>query len=171
MVELKEKIKDSAKLNFKSGLNCAESVFKAILDNLEHDFPEETVALATGFGGGFGLTGNNCGALAGGIMAIGLIHGRKNPLDGEFKDRVDKLYGNPGLYRFFNGLPNKFIEKYGSINCYKLNEDYNEWFDRDRFKNCMSIVIETTEMAVDFIFEGQKNGYSQPFGKNMAGKS
>jgi C_GCAxxG_C_C family probable redox protein len=166
----KEKVKNSAKTNFKSGLNCAESVLKAILDNVDHNFPDETVALATGFGGGMGLTGNNCGALLGGVMAVGLVHGRKNPLEGEFKERVDKLYGNPGLYRFFNSLPHRFTDQFGAIDCKKLNEDFDVWFDKDRFRRCMTIVIETAEMAMDLIVEGQETGYTQSFGKNMAGK-
>lgn len=169
-MDIKERVKDSAKANFKSGLNCAESVLKAVMDNTDHSFPDETVALATGFGGGMGLTGNNCGALLGGVMAVGLIHGRKNPLEGEFKERVDKLYGNPGLYRFFNNLPQRFVDRFGEINCEKLNGEFNVWFDKDRFRRCMTIVIEAAEMAADLIEEGDEKGYTQPFGKNMAGK-
>ena len=83
MSDFVEQAKNNAADNFKQGLNCAESVFKAILDTgVAPDFLPETVALATGFGGGMGLTGNNWGALIGAVMAVGAVHGRKNPLEG-----------------------------------------------------------------------------------------
>ncbi len=169
-MDLVEQARENAADNFKNGLNCSESIVKAILDTGEVDFPPEVVAMATGFGGGMGLSGHNCGALTGGIMAIGAAHGRRDPRQGEFKDRVKQLYGNPGLYRFFNSFPHKFNEKFGTVDCSTLNKDFPEWMDKGRFKNCLKIVIETAGMAMEQIIEGRENGYSQPFGKNMAGK-
>ncbi len=168
--DLVQKARDNAKQNFKDGLNCAESVYKAVIDTGVTDFSPETVAMATGFGGGIGLAGNNCGALVGAVMAVGAAHGRRNPLEGEFQDRVDRLYGNPGLYRLFNGMSHEFKEKYGSLDCKTLNEAYPEWFDKDRFRECMKIVIYAAGMAVEYIIKGQKDGYTQPFGENVAKK-
>ncbi len=169
-MDLVEQAKENAKENFKSGLNCSEAILKAVLDCGVADFPPEVVAMATGFGGGMGLSGNNCGALTGGIMAIGAVHGRQDPKQGEFRDRVKKLYGNPGLYRYFNVLPHRFTERFGHVDCKGLNEGHTEWMDKNRFKNCLKIVIGTAEMVMEHIIEGQENGYTQPFGKNMAGK-
>ncbi|MGI6453171.1 MAG: C-GCAxxG-C-C family protein [Syntrophomonadaceae bacterium] len=168
--DLIQKAKDNAKQNFKDGLNCAESVLKAIIDTGVTDFPPETVALATGFGGGMGLSGNNCGALAGAVMAVGAVHGRRNPLEGEFAERVDRLYGNPGLYRFFNGMPHEFRAKFGSLDCKKLNEGWDEWTNKDRFRQCMKMVVEAAGMAMEYIIKGNTEGYTQPFGENMAKK-
>lgn len=165
-----QKAKDNAKQNFKDGLNCAESVLKAIIDSGVTDLPPGVVALATPFGGGMGLSGNNCGALVGALMAVGAVHGRRNPLEGEFQDRVDRLYGNPGLYRFFNGVPHQFKAQYSSLDCSKLNEGYTEWFDKNRFRECMKMVIESAGIAMEYIIKGQKEGYTQPFGENMAKK-
>ncbi|ADI02225.1 MAG TPA: C_GCAxxG_C_C family protein [Syntrophothermus lipocalidus] len=168
--DLVQKAKDNARQNFREGLNCAESVLKAILDTGVTDFPPEVVAMATGFGGGMGLSGNNCGALIGAVMAVGAVHGRKNPLEGEFQERVDRLYGNPGLYRFFNGLPHEFKAKFQYLDCAKLNENYPEWQDKERFRQCMKMVIEAAGMAMEYIIKGKEEGYIQPFGPNVAGK-
>ena len=62
-MDLVEQAKENARHNYKNGLNCAESVLKAIIDTGITDLPSEAVALATGFGGGLGLNGNNCGGL------------------------------------------------------------------------------------------------------------
>ena len=168
--DLIQKARDNARQNFRDGLNCAESVFKAILDTGVTDLPPETVAVTTGFGGGMGLSGNNCGALAGAIIAVGAVHGRRTPLEGEFQERVDRLYGNPGLYRFFNGMPHEFKAKFGDLDCSKLNEGYAEWTDKERFRQCMKMVIESAGMAMEYIIKGREDGYTQAFGENMAKK-
>jgi len=41
--------------------------------------PSEIVKLASGFTGGIGRSGSVCGALTGGVMALGLAFGRTNP--------------------------------------------------------------------------------------------
>lgn len=168
--EMKEKVREAARKNFRAGLNCAESVYLALVEAGLVEFPAETVAMATAFGGGMGLSGGACGALIGAMMGVSAVHGRRNPLEGTMEEIIDRLYGNPGLYRFFNQIPHRFVEKFGSTECRELNKDYPTWFDKDRFRNCMRITIETAVMAVEFIFQGAREGYVQPFGKNMAGK-
>lgn len=169
-MDLIEQAKENAAQNFRDGINCAESVLKAIVDTGITDLPPEIVSLATGFGGGMGLSGNNCGALAGGIMAIGAVHGRHDPMEKKFKERIKQLYGNPGLYRFFNDFPHQFNKKYGSLDCKELNKDYPDWNDKERIKKCMKITIETTGLAMEFILKGKEEGFTQPFGPNMANK-
>lgn len=168
--DLVQKARDNARQNFRDGLNCAESVYKAAIDTGVTDVSPETVALATGFGGGIGLAGNNCGALAGAVMAVGAAHGRRNPLEGEFQDRVDRLYGNPGLYRLFNGMSHQFKAQFGSLDCKTLNEAYPKWFDKDRFRECMKMVVYAAGMAMEYILKGKSEGYTQPFGENVAKK-
>lgn len=170
MSEMVEKAKENAKQNFRDGLNCSESVFKAIIDTGVTNLPPEAVAVATGFGGGMGLAGHNCGALVGAVMAVGAVHGRTNPLEGEFQDRVDRLYGNPGLYRFFNGMSHEFKAKFGDLDCKTLNKDYPEWMDKNRFRQCMKMVVDAAGMAMEYIEKGKEEGYTQPFGENVAGK-
>ncbi|MEN6462060.1 MAG: C-GCAxxG-C-C family protein [Syntrophomonas sp.] len=168
--EMREKVRQLAKDNFRKGLNCAESVYTALIDAGLVDFHPETVALTTAFGGGIGLSGGVCGALTAATMGVGSVHGRRQPAQGTQEEIIDKLYGNPGLYRFFNQIPYKFAEKFGSVQCAELNKDYPEWFDKNRFRKCMNIVVDAAEMAVEFIYQGNREGYGQPFGKNMAGK-
>jgi C_GCAxxG_C_C family probable redox protein len=168
--EMKEKVRQLAKNNFRQGLNCAESVYLALVDAGVIELARETVALATAFGGGIGLSGEICGALVGATMGVSSVHGRKNPWDGSSEEIIDQLYGNPGRYRFFNQIPYKFKAKYGTIQCKELNRDFPQWFDKERFRRCMSIVLDAADMAVEFIYQGKREGYTQTFGQNMAGK-
>lgn len=58
---------------------CSESVLFAVSDWLEvrNEFIPK---IATGFGAGIGGRGTVCGALSGGVMALGLKFGRKDPV-------------------------------------------------------------------------------------------
>lgn len=167
---MKDWVRQLAMKNFQQGLNCAESVYVALFDAGMIKFPPETVALTTAFGGGLGLSGEMCGALVAAAMAVSSRHGRCQPIRGTRRENDDRLYGNPGLYRFFNQIPHRFREKFGSTQCKELNRDYPEWFDQDRTQRCMHIVAEAAAMAVAFIYQGSREGYGQPFGYNIAGR-
>jgi C_GCAxxG_C_C family probable redox protein len=170
--ELGEKAKQLAGQYFKSGLNCSESVLLAVHDLNFSDLPRELVALASGFGGGMGLSGNTCGCLTGLMMAVGMVHGRKNPLALESREeRIKQLNGNPGLYRFFNQIPRRFEQEFGSTNCRELTKLFAQWNSKDRSRKCLYLVEESAKIAVDFIIQGNEQGYQQQFGANMAGRS
>lgn len=73
---------DEAKRLFDNGFNCAESVLLAT----SHEKFAQSIGgiiprIATGFGGGIARNGDVCGALTGGVMAIGLALGRVSPED------------------------------------------------------------------------------------------
>ena len=168
--EMKEKACAAAKNNFRSGLNCSESVYAALVEVGLIDFSPETVAIATAFGGGIGLTGGVCGAFTGLVMGVSAVHGRRKPLEGTLEEGIDKLYGNPGMYRFFNQIPHRFEQEFGSTICSELSKDYSDWHCKDKARNCKKLVVESAGLAVEFIYQGFKEGFVQPFGQNMAGQ-
>ncbi len=55
---------------------CSEAIVKTIRDAYELEYDDEVIKLASGFPVGMGGSGCACGAIAGGIMAIGMIFGR-----------------------------------------------------------------------------------------------
>lgn len=70
------KITKDAEDLFRGGFFCSEAVVSAIRSNFELDVPEEVIAMASGFPVGIGRSKCLCGAVSGGVMAIGLIFGR-----------------------------------------------------------------------------------------------
>lgn len=74
-VSIKKITKDAEDL-FRGGFFCSEAVVSAIRSNFELDVPEEVIAMASGFPVGIGRSKCLCGAVSGGVMAIGLIFGR-----------------------------------------------------------------------------------------------
>ncbi len=60
---------------FISGYNCAQSILYAFGPDLGLE-AEIALKVATGLGGGLGGSGEVCGAVSGGVLALGLKYGR-----------------------------------------------------------------------------------------------
>ena len=166
-------VKDRARKNFSKGYNCSECVMEAVLECIETGLPKETLKLATGFGGGVGLFGDTCGAITGGVMALGAVHGRCQLPEG--KDRKEtlqnaskQLYGNPGLYRLFNQLPNMVKEKYGETLCREIASQWkDQWLCRDHALHCRDIITDVAEFVAELILGDKSENCSKPFGSNV----
>ena len=66
---------DIALEKFLAGYNCAQAVLFSFCDDLGFD-KDAALRLACGFGAGMARKQEVCGAVTGGILAIGLKHGR-----------------------------------------------------------------------------------------------
>ena len=74
-VSVKKIAKDAEEL-YRGGFFCSEAVVSSIRTNFELDLPEEIVAMASGFPIGIGRSKCLCGAVSGGVMALGIFFGR-----------------------------------------------------------------------------------------------
>jgi len=66
---------------------CSEAIVKTIKDSFGITLSEDVVAMASGFPVGMGGSGCTCGAVIGGIMALGIFFGRTEPKD----NRVERM--------------------------------------------------------------------------------
>jgi len=147
--EIIAKVKEKAKNNFKTGMNCAESVFEAVLAYVDVGLPHETMCIMTGFGGGGGLFGDTCGALVGAMAALGAVYGRRE-LPTDSKAAHEEMYGEPGLYRLFNRLPTEFKKRFGSTRCRRLTAQWRKtWLCRDHALFCRNLTIEAAGLAAE----------------------
>ena len=95
---------------FSTDYNCAQSVMKSVLQELDLDF-DQVFHLAAGFGGGVGLQGHICGAVSGAVAALGVINSKK------YQDAVaHKEATYQSVQKFFR----MFTQKNGSIMCDNL---------------------------------------------------
>lgn len=60
---------------------CSEAIVKTIKDAFDLQISDDVIAAASGFPIGMGGAGCTCGAIAGGIMALGLFFGRTEAKD------------------------------------------------------------------------------------------
>jgi len=109
----KETVEREARELHCGGLHCAESVLAAVLKEAGAECGAAP-RIATAFGGGVGRSHEEmCGALAGGLMALGCLHGRSKPganwdgiaeLAAEFRLRFRELYGSTRCSEILHAL-------------------------------------------------------------------
>lgn len=97
---------------FDTDLNCAQSVLLCFAGRFDLD-PKLLRKSPVGFGGAMGHSGKLCGALAGGIMVIGLT---SSPMD-------DTLQRKNRAYEITAQLIADFRERYGEVYCLLLLSD------------------------------------------------
>ncbi len=84
---------DAAAAKFSSGYNCAQSVLWAVAPRLNLD-GETALKIACGLGAGIGRSQEVCGAVTGGILALGMKFGRGRPTTSPPRKRPMPKRGN-----------------------------------------------------------------------------
>src|SRR5512145_1594813 len=87
-----------AELLFAEGYSCSQSVLTAFADRIDLD-RDTALRVAAAFGGGMSRAGKTCGAVTGGLMALGLYAGSTDPEDKAAKERTYAL-GQTFMARF-----------------------------------------------------------------------
>jgi len=105
------------------------------------ELTDQAMKLATPFGGGIGRSEDVCGALTGGVLAIGASLGRTAPEE----DRLASYEAAGKLYKAFQA-------RFGSTCCKVLNKsDFKSSEHRPR---CSRYVSGATELAIQILREG-----------------
>lgn len=112
------KVQKDAEDNFRGGYFCCEALMAAIRDNFELDVPAEVIAMASGMAVGAGRSGCMCGALNGGILALGMFFGRTEQ----------------------NGPQDPKVVK-----CMALTHELHDWFKEANGKNAICCRVLTRE--------------------------
>lgn len=73
------KVRTDAEQYYRNGYFCCEAVMASVRDNFDLDVPKEVIAMSSGMSVGAGRSGCMCGALNGGILALGMLFGRTEP--------------------------------------------------------------------------------------------
>jgi C_GCAxxG_C_C family probable redox protein len=143
--------RDRAVSKFSEGYNCAQSVLYSFFEEAGMD-GDMAMKVAHGFGAGMGRKQEVCGAVTGGIMAIGAMCGRglhDEPLSREM------------TYSKVRELMDRFSDKHGAILCSKLLKDCDlatsdgqTFFRENDLKNkaCKSYVESVVEILEDIMY-------------------
>jgi C_GCAxxG_C_C family probable redox protein len=125
-----------------SGLNCAESVLRGACLAQGVELADQAKRTATPFGGGVGRSEDICGALMGGVLALGVCLGRTKPEE----DRLKSYDAAGRLYKLF-------LERFGSTCCKMLNKgDFKSPEHRVR---CGTYVSEATRLTIQVARENR----------------
>ena len=71
-----QEVQRKAEEQYAGGYFCCEAVMSVIRDAFQADVPESVIAMSSGMSIGAGRSGCMCGALNGGILALGMFFGR-----------------------------------------------------------------------------------------------
>jgi C_GCAxxG_C_C family probable redox protein len=124
-------------------LNCSEATLLVINHGLGGGLSiEQVLALGSGFGGGIGDSGCTCGALSGGVMALGLFLG-PGCNGGLGKREFRKMVGS---------YHDSFRAEFGSASCRDLIADFRK-DRRGRAHFCEGLTGRCTGEAVRLIIE------------------
>lgn len=139
------KSKEKAESLYRDGdYLCSEAVFTVVNEYLGQPMPPEAVKMASGFPVGMGTAGCTCGALSGGIMALGLKFGRTRP-----KAEM------PDMFCVSKELHDDFKNKFHSTCCRVLIKDF-EFGGPDHLDQCIYITGQVTEMVMKKIMLAEK---------------
>lgn len=100
-VSVKKVIKDAEDLF--GGFYCSEAVVSSIRSNFELDIPEEVIKMASGFPVGIGGAKCLCGAVSGGVLALGIFFGRSTPNDPKVKKLMELTKELHDWFKVANG--------------------------------------------------------------------
>lgn len=164
----KEQLSEKAyKLGFDYESNnhgCAQCTLAAVQDTLGLG-DDSAFKGASGLSGGVGRMGHVCGALTGGVIAIGLSMGRERK---DFdSDHIPQLYYTEEVAK---KLHDKFMEEYGTCNCREIqqkifgrtfdlwNPGHWEIFEElgGHVDKCPSVVGKAARWTVEIILEEEE---------------
>ncbi len=124
---------------FKQGFSCSESIAKAAVDLGYAD--EKFVSIATSFSGGMS-NGCLCGAVAGSMMVLGLLHGK-------YEDNIARK------------LADEFYKKFTSIHkvtcCKVLTREFKEFHSPERKAHCINMVADCAKILDEILVETKEN--------------
>ncbi len=120
------------------GYFCSEAIVATINELLDSPFTPEIVRMASGFPIGIGRSGCVCGAISGGIMALGMKYGRTEP-------------GAPMPESFpaAAALHDYVIEQYGATCCRVITAKFPEFNSPERKAHCIQITGEVAAWVMD----------------------
>ena len=95
---------------FEAGFSCSQAVFGRFAEENGLDY-DTALKIASGFGAGMARNEEVCGAVTGGIMALGLRYGRTSDTDSS---------ATYDTYEKVNELTKRFVRENGSYICKNL---------------------------------------------------
>lgn len=138
--------------------NCAQTTFLSLQEEFDLEGDEILKAL-TPFPG-IALRGETCGAITGGLMILGLVHGRDKDNLNNWQAYIDSL---PPSRRFCR----RFENELGSTMCAEIIEDKfgrkfdladpveaMEWFQCGALEKCGQVINKGVHFVAEIILEG-----------------
>lgn len=130
---------------------CSQAVVQCFLDVFGEDNPA-LIRAASPFAAGMSMTGNNCGALIGGLMVLGVFFGRKSMGDG-LEGIIEGIRPSRKLVKHFQG-------RFGTVDCRDLTQTdladpvkADAYFAGGGLEQCAAITGEVAAFVGGLLYE------------------
>jgi C_GCAxxG_C_C family probable redox protein len=145
-------IRERSENLFNTGqLMCSEAVLSVLNQSLNGGLPPEmAIRLASGLPEGIGGSGCTCGALSGGVMALGLFLGRDTP----------GLLNGRSIRSISKGFHDRFKDRFGAT-CCRILLRHVKRESTEHFNLCATHTGWAASMAAQFILEKRQELISQ----------
>lgn len=121
-----------------NGFCCSEAISKTIINHFAENPEGYPIKVASGFCGGLGRSHEDiCGALTGGIIAVGYLYGRTE----QGKDLSEAS-------RIITDFRKAFAEAFGSTNCAAILDILGE---QEKYIKCKQLTGKATGLLVDIL--------------------
>jgi len=154
--ELLNKIEQAAHDYERDYHGCSRCTFRALQENLNLG-DSSTLLASTPLAGGIAFQGDTCGALLGGLLAIGIATASPNMED---EEALKNTMAN-GYFYF-----RRFIREIGSSRCRDIQtvrlgrsfnlldpQDYERSKEAGAYRECPKVVGKAARIAANFILE------------------
>ena len=132
-----QKIKEIIFKHYKNGFHCAEAIVNTIHELVPAE-SESSCKVASGFCGGIGKCHQDiCGALSGGIIALGSIYGREK--GGEDINKLVFLASE---------LRQSFLDEFKSTVCKNVIENIE---NSEEYNSCQDVTAKTAILLYKLI--------------------
>jgi C_GCAxxG_C_C family probable redox protein len=139
----RKEIEKKAFWHFQSGFNCAEAILKTFVETVRKKPYLGITKFASGFGGGIGGSHcDACGALTGGVIAIGWLFGRKHPDD----DR-STVFSLSAEFR------DQFLARFGATDCKTILASLG---DQENALKCKKLTAEAAGILFALLGQGTR---------------
>ena len=159
--ELLDKIEKVAQSYESNYHGCSRCVLLALQEHLDLG-DDLTFQASTPFAGGVAMKGETCGALLGGLLAVGLATASKNIED------ESALFGSlAASFRFYR----RFEKEMGATLCRDIQKaklgryfniadpnEYKEFKKAGGYVECSKVVGKASRLAAEFILELRERG-------------
>jgi len=134
----KEDLEKKAFDYFNNGFCCSEALSKTIIEHFSESPDGYPVKVASGFCGGIGRSHEDiCGALTGGVIAVGYLFGR-------MEQRKDLSEASGVISEFRKA----FLEAFGSTNCAAILKSLG---DQENGIKCKQLTARATGLLADIL--------------------
>lgn len=123
--------------DYLKGHHCSEMIFLKLGQYYDRTFDTGLMKLATGFGGGIAESADACGALIGGVMLIGYLHGRTS-----LGESQKECWRYCRLYR------DRFLRELGGTTCYYFTKGQ---FNPANHRKCATVVTNAARILLDIL--------------------